>query len=78
MCRDGKSQPDIHSAGIILHRNINELFQSGEFHDLVEPFAHFLPGKSQHRTVQVDVVPPENSGWNPSQLREDLPGARKL
>ena len=38
-------------------RNINKFFQSGEFHNLLEPFAHFLPGKSHHRTVQVDVVP---------------------
>jgi hypothetical protein len=48
-----KSQPDIHAAGIILHRNINELFQTGEFHDWLEPFAHFLPGKSQQSRLDV-------------------------
>ncbi len=55
--RDRKGQSNIHPAGVIFHWNIDELLQSGEFHDLIEPFAHFFSGKPKHGSVQVNVIP---------------------
>src|SRR5580704_7856420 len=57
MSGDGKCQSNIHPAGIILHRHVNESLQSGELDDLIEPVADLLPRKAQHGTVQVDIIP---------------------
>ena len=33
---DGKGQPDVHAAGIMLHGRVDEFFEFGEGHDFVE------------------------------------------
>src|SRR5258708_4324581 len=45
MSRDRESQADIHPTGIILNRNIDERFESGEVHYSIEATANLLSRK---------------------------------
>src|ERR1700758_2498133 len=54
--RHGKSQADVHPAGIVFNRYIDKFFQPGEINDLVELLADLFLGETQHGAIQVDVV----------------------
>ena len=44
----GKGQTDVHPAGIVFNRYIDEFFQPGEINDLVELLADLFLGETQH------------------------------
>ena len=50
-----KRQPDIHSAGIVLHWSIDEFLDFGEADDLVKFAIDFRPGHTEDRAVKIDV-----------------------
>ena len=52
-----EAQAGLHAGGEVLDRGIQELPDLREINDLVEMFFHILPGMSQHRAVQKNVLP---------------------
>ena len=59
---DGKGQAHVHAARIALDGCIDELFDLGEIHDLVEFALDFNPLHAQDGAVQVDVLAPGQFG----------------
>ncbi|MCG3161346.1 MAG: hypothetical protein JMDDDDMK_02514 [Acidobacteria bacterium] len=53
---DGEGQPQIHPAGVMLDRRVNELFDFGESDYLVELVFDLGAPHSQDCAVQVDVL----------------------
>src|SRR5262245_23813604 len=53
---NSKRQPDVHSAGIMFNRRVDELCNFGEVHDIVEFASYFDALHTQNRTVEVDVL----------------------
>ena len=54
--RHGKSQPDVHTGRITLHRGVEELLDLGEGHNFVEFAIDLGPFHPQDRAVEVDVL----------------------
>src|SRR4030095_16679540 len=54
---DIKSETHIHTAGVTLHRGIDEFFNFGEGDDLVEFTVDFHLFHSQEGAVEVNVLP---------------------
>src|SRR5690606_30550923 len=80
-----KTQPHIHTRGISLNRGVKEAFHSGEIDDGIKRFFYFVPGHSQYRSVQVDVLTAGQFGVESGSyfqqtgdppLNVDLPGCR--
>ncbi len=53
---DGKRQPHVHAAGIILERHVGELAQPGELVDPIDQLQHPAAAEAQHRAIEQDVV----------------------
>src|SRR5207244_4132399 len=57
MSRNGERQPDIHSAGVMLHRCIKELFDFGKSNDLIEAARDFRSAHAENRAIEKDILP---------------------
>src|SRR5687768_17149064 len=55
---DGKRQPEIHPAGVVLYLCVDELLDFGEIDDLVKLGVDLAPAHAEDRAVQVDVLAP--------------------
>src|SRR5687768_6271045 len=53
---DCEAKPDVHAAGIALHRRVDELFNLGKRHDLVELAVDLPLLHAQHGAVEIDVL----------------------
>src|SRR6266403_285085 len=62
---DRKSQPNIHAAGIVLHRCIDELLDFSESYDFIKLTNDFCPSHPQNGAIQVDVFPACQLGMKP-------------
>ena len=58
MGRHGKSQPNIHSAGITFDGGVEEFFDFGKRDNFVELASNFTVRHAEDRTVQVNVFAP--------------------
>src|SRR5262252_2108657 len=52
---NGKSQPNIHSTGVMLYRCVDELLNSGKADDIVELVIDLGAGHAQDCAVEIDV-----------------------
>src|SRR5262245_31168777 len=57
VCRDGKRQPHLHPARIVLHRSVNESIDLSEGHDLVETTDNLAALHAKDRAIDEDVLP---------------------
>src|SRR2546425_7626511 len=53
---DGKAQPHVHAAGVMLDGRVDELLDFGEGYDLVEFTLDLGAPHAEDRTAQVDVL----------------------
>ena len=64
--RHGEGEPDIHPAGVALHRRVEELFDLGEGDDLVELAGDLARGSCRGSTPLRKIFSrPVSSGWKP-------------
>ena len=54
--RDREPEPHEHPRGVRAHRQVDELLELGERHDLVHHLAHPRPRQAVDRAVQIDVL----------------------
>ena len=52
---DGKRKAQIHAAGIMFHRRVNELIDFGERNDFIKPAANLLARHAQHSAVKIHI-----------------------
>src|SRR5262249_32411171 len=50
------AKPHLHTRAVILNRSVDELPQFGEIDDVVKPAVDVAFCKSEHRTVDIDVL----------------------
>ena len=65
MDRDCEGKANNHTAGVGFDRLVNEVADFGEGLDVGKPAVHILGGKTEDRSIEIDIVRPENSGLNP-------------
>ncbi len=58
MCRDRKTESQIHTWRITLDRRINKRGHTGKIDDAIQLAADFAPLHSQQRTIQVNILTP--------------------
>ena len=56
MGSDGKSEADVHAAGIMLHRCVDELFELGKSDDFVEFARDFALAHAENRAAEKSVL----------------------
>src|SRR5262249_19173614 len=54
----GKGQAQVHSAGIMLHRRVNEFFDLGKGYDFVKFSFNLSPCHAQDRAVEINIFAP--------------------
>ena len=65
----GEGQPDVHAAGIMLHRRVEELLHLGKRHDLVEFPPDLRARHPEDRAIEENVLAAAQLGMKP---RADL------
>ena len=66
VCRDGKCQPHVHPAGVMLHWGIEQTTTLGELYDFIEFTENLFACHAQDGTIQKDVLSPGQFGMKPS------------
>ena len=64
--RDREPEAHVHARRVGLDRVVDEWLEPREGHDLVEARPDLRSGQPQQHPVDVDVLRPVNSGWNPA------------